>query len=54
MCRETAIAMYGDSRFQRVPYRTHLSPFCCLGERPWAALARKMAEIIAYRDKFIR
>jgi hypothetical protein len=23
MCRETAIAMYGDSRFQRVPYRTH-------------------------------
>jgi hypothetical protein len=24
-CRETAIAMYGDSRFQRVPYRTHVT-----------------------------
>jgi hypothetical protein len=27
MCRETAIAMYRDSRFQRVPYQTQGTPF---------------------------
>jgi len=41
-CRETAIAMYGDSRFQRVPYRTHVTSILKSGlERSSAPCKRK-------------
>jgi len=41
-CRETAIAMYGDSRFQPVPYRTHVTSILKSGlERSSAPCKRK-------------
>jgi hypothetical protein len=49
-CRETAIAMYGDSRFQRVPYRTHGTSFRSLAGTEAPRPRRKAAAGVEISD----